>query len=280
MSIAVVIPTYNRARTLARAIDSVVAQSHKPEEIIVVDDGSDDCTRDVAGGNERVTYLRQKNCGVSAARNVGIRASKSRWIAFLDDDDEWLPNKLQVQREQLAASTKRICHTEEIWIRNGRRVNPMRKHAKYGGWIYQRCLPLCAMSPSSVLVDRELLEEVGLFDETLPACEDYDLWLRISAVEPVLFVREPLVRKYGGHADQLSRKFYGMDRFRICALEKMLESSVLGAADRAATVAQLVKKAAVYANGARKRGRIAEAAEYDARVNFWRHSECDSPVLL
>ncbi len=101
----------------------------------------------------------------------------------------------------------RVCHTDEIWIRNGRRVNARKKHGKKGGWIFQHCLPLCAMSPSSIMIHRDVFTALGGFDERLPACEDYDLWLRITARYPVLFTRQPLIEKYGGHDDQLSRKY-------------------------------------------------------------------------
>ena len=131
----------------------------------------------------------------------------------------------------------RLCHTEEIWIRNGVRVNQMKKHAKSGGWLFQRSLALCCISPSSVLIHRSLFEDYGDFDESLPACEDYDLWLRITARESVAYVEVPQIYKYGGHEDQLSRAFWGMDRFRIQALEACLTGGYLQADDEAAALA-------------------------------------------
>ena len=112
----------------------------------------------------------------------------------------------------------------------------MHKHAKAGGWIYTHCLPLCAISPSAVLIHRSIFDCVGLFNEQLPACEDYDLWLRICARFPVHFIPEPLIIKYGGHDDQLSRRYWGMDRFRIQALEDILASGVLTEEHRQATL--------------------------------------------
>ncbi len=147
-----------------------------------------------------------------------------------------------------------LCHTNEIWIRRGRRVNPKKKHAKSGGYIYQKCLPLCVISPSSVIIHRSVFEEVGLFDESLPVCEDYDLWLRICCRYPVLYLEEPLIVKYGGHEDQLSRRYWGMDRFRIQALEKMLASGILGEADYLATLNMVVEKLRIVIQGAEKRG--------------------------
>ncbi|MEW8508280.1 MAG: glycosyltransferase family A protein [Candidatus Thiodiazotropha sp.] len=264
MSVSVVIPTYNRAHTLPRALDSVLAQNHQPLEIIVVDDGSDDDTaRLIEARYGGCVYLRQANRGVSSARNLGIEKAQGEWIAFLDSDDRWLANKLQLQLEALrGAPRKRLCHTDELWIRKGVRVNQMLKHAKSGGRIFQRCLPLCVISPSSAILHRSLFDEFGLFDTELPACEDYDLWLRICAREDVLFIDQPLIEKYGGHDDQLSHRHWGMDRFRVYALTKLLDEARLEADDRAATVNTLIEKSTILAQGAEKRGHYERAAYY------------------
>ncbi len=172
------------------------------------------------------------------------------------------PNDL---RPGLSCIDARIAHTDEIWVRGGRRVNQMRKHAKKGGYIYRDCLPLCVISPSSVMIHRSLFDEVGLFDEDLPVCEDYDLWLRICARERVEYVPEFLIRKIGGHADQLSRRYWGMDRFRIKAMEKMLDSGNLSEEDRGATLEMLIHKAGIYLQGARKRGRAEDVEVYEAK---------------
>jgi glycosyltransferase involved in cell wall biosynthesis len=255
-TVSVIVPTYNRRELLPRALASVLAQGcSEPVELIVVDDGSTDGSASlVAADFPTVTVIRQENRGVSAARNAGIRVARGPWIALLDSDDHWLEHKLERQLRALSAQPElRLCHTEEIWIRKGLRVNPMKKHQKAGGWIYQRCLPRCCISPSSVLIRRDLFTDVGLFDEGLPACEDYDLWLRVCAKERVLFLDEPLLIKTGGHEDQLSRKFWGMDRFRIRALEKILSTGELAAGDREATLATLVRKLEILINGAKKR---------------------------
>lgn len=147
----------------------------------------------------------------------------------------------------------KIIHSDEIWIRNGKRVNQMNKHAKAGGWIFQQCLPLCAISPSAAVIHKSLFDEVGSFDESLPACEDYDLWLRISAHYPVLYCQEALIVKYGGHDDQLSQQHWGMDRFRIRALAKCLEDEFLEHDNRTAARTMLNKKITVVLKGAKKR---------------------------
>jgi len=258
MEISVIIPTWNRAALLPRALESVLRQTLLPREIIVVDDGSDDTTGDlVCSRYPEVKYLHQPNLGVSAARNLGIRESSSSWIAFLDSDDEWLPGKLETQQKAVFNNpATRVCHTDEIWIRNGKRVNSMKKHAKPGGWIFDQCLPLCCVSPSSILIHCGVLDDVGLFDESLPVCEDYDLWLRIFSRYPVLLVHQQLLKKYGGHDDQLSQKYWGMDRFRVQAMDKLLERGRLNQNQIQATKNMLEQKLAVLINGYSKRNKM------------------------
>lgn len=264
MQISVIIPTHNRASLLGRALDSVLAQTLQPLEIIVVDDGSTDRTRDLMSEHyPGCRYISQENAGVSAARNAGIRVAGGDWIALLDSDDTWLPGKLAAQRDCLSEHPGlRLCHSEEIWIRNGRRVNAMNKHAKTGGHIYERCLPLCVISPSAALMHTSLLDDVGLFEESLPACEDYELWLRVCAREAVAYVEQPQIEKFGGHEDQLSRRYWGMDRFRIEALEKMLEEQALSEKYRIATLQTLIEKCRIFALGAAKRGKEERASNY------------------
>lgn len=267
VEISVIIPTFNRADLVVRAVRSVLDQTHSPREIIVVDDGSTDDTASMVQEEfPGITHLYQSNSGVSSARNSGIKKAAGTWIAFLDSDDEWLPDKLSRQWEALKNNPEmKICHTDEIWIRNGRRVNPRKKHLKSGGWIFQKCLPLCCISPSSVVIHQSVFDWVGLFDETLPVCEDYDFWLRVTSQFPVLYVDEPLTVKYGGHEDQLSEKFWGMDRFRIRALQKILTAGILSREDRNAAQATLAEKLHIFIQGARKRGRWEEAEAYEKK---------------
>jgi glycosyltransferase involved in cell wall biosynthesis len=283
MNISVIIPTWNRADRLASALQSVFSQTHPPAEVIVVDDGSTDDTREIVRSQFRnARYIFQQNRGVSSARNTGIEAASSDWIALLDSDDHWQANKLKQQCEHLRARPDyNICHSDEIWIRNGRRVNPMKKHAKQGGHIFRHCLPLCVISPSAVMIHRDLFNEVGLFDERLPACEDYDLWLRICARHPVLYIDKPLITKTGGHADQLSRRHWGMDRFRIHALENILASNTLDAANHAAALATLLEKLAIVIQGAVKHGNHELANDYrQKQYNQQQHNHHHKNALV
>jgi len=263
-AVSVIIPTYNRAGCLREAVDSVLAQDFKGFELIVVDDGSTDETPQLLRAyGDSLRIRRQENRGVSAARNAGIAASRGALIAFLDSDDLWLPGKLAHQVEFFKAhGDALICQTEEIWVRNGRRVNPGKRHRKRGGMIFAPSLDLCLVSPSAVMVRRELFQRVGFFDESLPACEDYDLWLRVSSRYAVHLIDIPLIVKRGGHADQLSRTA-GLDQFRIAAIVKLLDGDRLSVEQRRAAVRTLERKCTVYAGGCRKRRRLAEAEHYE-----------------
>ncbi len=264
MIISVVIPSYNRSHTLKRAIESVLRQTQPADEIIVVDDGSDDDSANLVANYPSIQYLYQPNAGVSAARNKGIRQAQGDWIALLDSDDEWLQTKLELQTEMIQSNQDyRLCHGNELWVRNGQHLNQKKKHTKNGGWIFQQCLALCVISPSASLIKKDLLFEVGLFDTTLAACEDYDMWLKICCREPVLYVEQAILRKYGGHADQLSQKYWGMDRFRIKALQNILSAGKLNCEQKGQAQTMLQHKAALFAKGARKRGRIDDAASYE-----------------
>jgi len=248
MKISVIIPTFNRLDLLKRAIESVLNQSIKPYDIIVVDDGStDDTSEMIQQKYKSINLIQQKNSGVSAARNNGIKNAQGDWIALLDSDDEWGENKLEEQVNNLTDNPKyEFCHTNEIWIRNGIRVNQKKRHKKYGGFIFDKCLDICRISPSSVLFNKNILNHVGWFDEKLPVCEDYDLWLRITADYEILFIDKPLIVKYGGHNDQLSQSVEAIERFRIKALQSLLENSDLSKNNRIHAITMIIKKLNIY----------------------------------
>jgi hypothetical protein len=263
-TVSVIIPTFNRWPWVGEAVGSVFAQTFSDFELIVVDDGSTDCTgAELVRFGSRLRLLTQPHRGVSAARNLAVRYARGSYLAFLDSDDLWLPQKLAIQTAFMEQNpSAQICQTEEIWIRNGVRVNPKAKHRKPSGDIFIPSLELCLVSPSAVMLTRNLFEQVGGFDESLPVCEDYDLWLRIAVDRSVALIDEPLVVKRGGHADQLSRSLWGMDRYRVVALQKLLRVGLNGA-KRLAALDVLRRKVAVLADGARKRGKLREAEDYE-----------------
>ena len=270
--VSVIIPTFNRRSFLQTAVSSVLSQTFRDFELLIVDDGSSDGTREALSRwrDGRIRYLFQERGGVSAARNRGIREARFDWISFLDSDDAWQPTKLARQLEVLEDVPEyQAIYTDEIWIRRGRRVNPRKIHRKYGGWVFRRCLPLCIISPSSMMMHRRILEERGLFDESLPVCEDYDLWLRVAAHHPVYFLQEPLIIKQGGHSDQLSRSTWGLDRYRLRAMEKAFQAGGLSCQQKEWTAREMVKKAGILASGCEKRGKVREAERYRDLVRRW-----------
>jgi len=257
--VSVVIPTFNRAAMVVEAVESVVAQEGLDFELIVVDDGSTDHTEAMLTRfGSTLRYHRQPRCGVSASRNRGVALSGAPLVAFLDSDDLWLSGKLKVQTRFMTEHPEvMISQTEEIWMRNGRRLRPKSRHRKSSGDIFRRSLELCLVSPSAVMIRRELFDLVGYFDETLPMAEDYDLWLRVAAEYPVYLLPEPMVVKRGGHPDQLSAT-PGIDRYRIMALEKLLQSGRLSPEQQEWTWAALRDKCRVYGTGCLKRGKKEE----------------------
>ena len=273
MQISVIIPTYNRKHLISRAIKSVINQSFKPFEIIIVDDGSDDGTYEFINQFFReIKLIRQSNNGVSSARNLGIKNAKGNWIAFLDSDDEWFSKKLELQKKAIDNSDKYlISHTNEIWIRNGVRVNQMKKHQKYGGSIFEKSLDICRISPSSVLINRKIFEDIGKFDETLKICEDYDFWLRISSKYPVLFLDELLIKKYGGHKDQLSKNTIGIEQYRIQSLEKILKNIKLNNSQFNSAIFMILKKLDIYKKGLIKRKKSEEIDIVQKKIHYWTH---------
>ncbi len=261
--VSVILPTYNRAWTLKEAVDSVLDQDYPHIELIVIDDGSTDTTQDLlATYGDRIRVLTQANKGVSAARNAGIRDAGGSLIALLDSDDAWDRRKISCQVDFFKARPgAMICQTEEIWIRNGKRVNPRKRHQKPSGMIFEASLHLCLVSPSAVMMRKDLFDRIGYFNEDFTVCEDYDLWLRVGAVLPVFLIDKPYTIKRGGHPDQLSG-FHSQDKFRIRSLSGLIESGTL-TRDQAGAAGKVLKdKCRVYGNGCLKRGKKDEGEYY------------------
>jgi glycosyltransferase involved in cell wall biosynthesis len=267
--VSVIIPTYNRGRLLKKAVESVLNQSHTNLELVIVDDGSDDDTPEIIDwyqkrNQRKIIFVQQKNRGPAAARNRGLAAAEHDLIVFLDSDDWLHRDKIGLQ---IAAMQKKpdylISHTQETWYRDGKLLNQKHRHRKESGYIFDRCLDLCAVGMSTVMLKRQLIEQVGLFDEQLPCCEDYDYWLRVSAKQPFLLIDRPLTYKDGGRTDQVSFIHRtGMDKYRIRAIEKILVSGMLDDAQYRLAKEELAKKCRIYGNGCIKHGRLTEGEYY------------------
>ncbi|HVB82219.1 MAG TPA: glycosyltransferase family A protein [Candidatus Binataceae bacterium] len=265
--ISVIIPTHNRRAMLREALASVGAQRGASFEIIVVDDGSTDGTwQDLSGYDQSarrddIRATRTGRRGPAAARNRGIAMARGALIAFLDSDDLWMPEKLAHQGLFMRNNPDcAISQTGETWLRDGRRVNPGRRHRKRPGDIFADALRTCLISPSAVVLRRGLLDQVGGFDEDMAACEDYDLWLRILTRHQVGLLDEPLAVRRAGHPGQLSTTVPALDRFRILALAKLLADVSLNAAKRTAAAAVMAGKCLIYGKGLARRNRHDDAA--------------------
>ena len=261
--VSVILPTYNRAWALKTAIDSVLFQNYPNIELIVIDDGSQDNTKELLKSyKNQIRALTQENAGVSAARNRGIEKSRGEFIALLDSDDAWDRRKISCQMDFFMANPEAlICQTQEVWIRNHKRVNPKIKHKKPSGMIFEQSLNLCLVSPSAVMMKREIFDLKGYFNEKFLVCEDYDLWLRISSTIPVFLIDKPYTIKNGGHKDQLSN-LHSQDKFRIRSLKNLLDSNTLTKDQSLKAEKVFNKKCDIYGNGCIKRGRQEEGEYY------------------
>ena len=256
--ISVIIPTFNREKTILRALDSVIKQNGCISfDVWIIDDGSTDKTKEIISNyvkenflENKIHYIYQENSGVSSARNLGIEKSAGQWLAFLDSDDEWLEDKLIKQVSFMRENSEyELIHGDEIWIRNGVRVNQMKKHKKEGGDIFIRSLELCLISPSAVMIKRDLLRDHNNFSAEMTVCEDYDLWLKITSENSVGFVEDPLIKKYGGHEDQLSSKYFAMDFWRVVSIFKLLKNRELSHEKKIAATKVLLRKSEILIKG-------------------------------
>lgn len=270
---SVIIPTYNRRPFLAKAVNSICNQTYTGWELIIIDDGSDDNTNQLVSGynDPRIRYIYQPNKGVSKARNEGLKQAVGQYICFLDSDDWWDKDKLAVGHQYIIQNPQyRIFHTQEIWCRAGELLSQKDKHRKPHGSIFPYCLPLCCVSISTVLIHRSVFTHIGVFDESLPACEDYDFWLRVSLQYPVFLIDKPLTLKDGGRPDQLSQRIKGLDKYRIAALVKLMDNELLSGENRDLVTEELSKKINIYAKGCANRGRHQEARDYLALLRTWK----------
>ncbi len=259
--VSIILPTYNRADFIRASLDSVFAQTYQNWELVIIDDGSTDDTVSVLKeyDDPRIVYLHQENQGVSAARNYGIEECRGDYIALLDSDDEWLPKKLEKHLAYMREHRFEICQTDEIWIRNGKRVNQKNKYSKPEGWFFEASLKMCLISPSCTMFTRKAWADIGPFDVEMPSCEDYDMWLRACLLYPVGLLSERMTIKHGGRPDQLSNCVPCADLYRIQALMKILQCGKLDTLQEESVLNELDTKVRIYRQGCEKRGKNGEA---------------------
>lgn len=265
MLISIIIPTFNRIDFLKKAIASVQKQTYKNYELIIVDDGSTDKTSEFLETLCDIKIITQENTGVAAARNAGIKIASGEYIAFLDSDDIWLEHKLKTQVEWLESNPSiKWVHSNELWFRDGQEVKQLKKHQKGGADQFLQCIKECVISPSTVVIHKDLLAQVGGFDEEMVVCEDYDLWLKLTSIYEVGFIEDALIHRFGGHADQLSMKYFAMDYFRIKSLDWVFRNRELSESKSEAVKALLVKKAKRLLKGYEKHGNMSHHAQISA----------------
>ena len=265
--VSAIVPTYNRGYSISRALQSIEEQTQSVHEILVVDDGSTDDTQKIISQKHPVVQVIKNptNRGVSSARNLGISSSTGSHLAFLDSDDTWHPEKIEKQLQFFQQEPAvDINHCDEIWIKNGKIFNQKLYHQKFGGDLFEQSLLRCMISPSAVMIKKTLLAKYGGFDEDLPACEDYDLWLRITSREVIGYIDSPLVTKYGGHADQLSKTTAALDQYRIHAIKKLIDHGDLKPAHLTSAINVLRTKLEIYLKGAVRRGNIHDIFHYES----------------
>lgn len=277
MLVSAIIPVFNREHLLERAARSVVTQALPPGwqlELIMVDDGSTDGTAGVAAqiatGDDRARIVSVPHCGMAGAvRNWGVREARGSLLAFLDSDDMWLPGKLASQIP-LHSHEVLFSHTRERWVDQGREISQnSRRFRRWrrDGEIFPDALQRCIVGPSTVVMDRRLWNATGGFREDLEIAEDYEYWLRVTAVTPVAYLAVEFTEKHAGHPGQLSRKYDHIEIFRLHGLRDLVTSRWFarhtseGYQELAET--ELARKAAIYARGCRRRGRTEEALMWE-----------------
>jgi len=215
-TVSVIIPTYNNASFLGEAVESVLSQTYKKIEILVVDDGSTDTTAQVIEKyKEQVRYLYKENGGVSSARNRGLEEARGEWVAFLDADDLWLPDKLQSQMEPMIQNDRvgivtcgAMMINEEDQMIDQFMIPDYRNRENLLKSLYKENV---ISGGSQVLVRKKCLERVGNFDESLKCGEDWDMWLRIAKISEIVFIERPLV-KIRTRADSCSNSSENLER--------------------------------------------------------------------
>jgi glycosyltransferase involved in cell wall biosynthesis len=222
-AVSVIIPTHNRAHIIPQTIDSVLAQTFRDVEIIVIDDGSTDDTPAVLQHRygEKITCIRIQNSGLPAARNTGIRAARGRYIAFIDDDDVWVQDKLALQTALMCANQSLGMVYCGCYIMDAdgtviSETRPLKRGALFEDLLRSNDI---VGSASAVLVASGVFSRAGCFDETLVACEDWDLWIRIARDYPIDFVDQPLV-KLRRHPNTMQHNLLNMERATFAVLDK------------------------------------------------------------
>lgn len=271
--VSVIIPLYNRSALLKEALDSVRAQTFSDYEIIVADDGSDSeelirSARHCEEAGAKLVRLTHFGCP-GRSRNRGVEHASGRYLAFLDSDDLWTPDKLEQQLEYMKTHPDcRLVHTREVWNREGQIVSQRKQRHQRSGEIFSDALVKCIIGPSTVMMTRECYLELGGFHDHIEVAEDYEFWLRYTALYPVGYIESPLVIKRAGNWDQLSEKYGQIEIFRIRALKHFLELPGIPEARRSEAVEEYIRKCRIFSNGCLKREKRAESLFWSREADY------------
>ena len=267
--ISVIIPVYNRFEMAKEAISSVIGQTYRDLEIIIVDDGSIDMTpvlETYFRDDPRVKYIKIDHSGLPGlVRNRGVDISLGKYLAFLDSDDLWMDSKLEKQIKFLEKnSAYKVVHTREDWIRSGKKISQSGFNHKRFGNIFSDALVKCILGPSTIMLEKDLYIKLGGFRDDLEIAEDYELWLRLTNSNSIGYIDEPLITKRAGHVGQLSEKYGQIEIFRIRGLQKLVEQNYFKNENQQQAEKELASKCRIYAAGCRKRNKIEEAEVHES----------------
>lgn len=244
-TVSVIIPVYNRTFSVRDAIESVLIQSVKPSEIIVIDDGSSfDMALYLKSYMQHIHLIKlNENKGVSFARNTGIKAASGEYIAFLDSDDLFLPKKLEYQINYMVENDLYISHTDEFWYRKDRWVNQGKSNKRYGGYIFDKILDKCRISPSSLIVHKSVFDEAGYFNENLRVCEDYEISLRFALKYKIGYLEKKLIIKRAVEENSLSANIKHIEyiRYEILKLYRDI-NNILDLNNKNAIINEIARK--------------------------------------
>lgn len=252
VSLGVIIPVYNRYFSLRDAIESVFLQSIKPSEIIIINDGSSfNYTDYLSSYLPKIRLINlSSNMGVSYARNAGIKASNSEYIAFLDSDDLFLSKKLEYQLNFMLENNYKISHTDEFWYRKDRWVNQCKTNVRYGGFILDKILDKCRVSPSSLMVHKSVFQDF-LFNENLKVCEDYEFCLRTACKYEIGYLNKKLIIKRAVEENSLSAGIKHIESIRLDILKNFYKEyeKVISNENKSAVLKEISRKEEIVKSG-------------------------------
>ena len=267
-TVSVIIHTYNNEKFIAETVESVLNQTYKDYEIIVVDDGSVDGTRDaLMPYMQKIRYHYKENGGIASAKNAGIGLSQAEFVAFLDHDDLWVPDKLQLQMEHFNENPQiGLVYAKYTSFRDGKELRT-KPEKGYSGWIFKELLSKSFIQTSTVVVKRECLDAVGPYDETFSLGDEYDMFLRIAQKFQCGFVDKGLTR-YRVHDTNASNNDFLFDNENLGVYKKIYNNFTdLDGVEKKILRKRIARYSMKVAEGLYSQGKLEESKEYQKEAN-------------